>query len=219
MSRKSRNDPNRNRKRSTRTDMKLYTRYNTRAAAEADIDRLIMKAEAMQYNSDSYLVAALQHDRPGIAIQPAGEDTAGAKRGTDYQSIIISKQRNRGEVQWHYAQDRDGTLNQASPHSLHVADDPAGTDLPDRPSDRIYRIPEPSEERHQYEPLKGPDGKRDKARRYVDNQTGQIISRRAHMKLRGIIPEIKAADRAKWNDGTGEGGFIVVVSYGVTTND
>lgn len=39
---------------------------------------------------------------------------------------------------------------------------------------------------------------RDKARRYINKQTGKIISRRAYMRLQGIIPEIPKAKRVRY---------------------
>lgn len=226
MSRKSRNASNRARNRSTRTDFKLYTRYETREAAEADLTRMLTKAEQMVYLSENPLIASMYRQEPATAIQPAGEDTDHAEPGTDFQSIIISKERTKGTAQWFYRQESDGSLTPASATGLTTADDPEGMpDIP-RPDDTVYEggaigeepnLPEPSPTRHDYVPLKGDDGKRDKARRFVNPATGEIISRRAHMKLSGIIPEVKKADRrppVKHRDP-----HIVIISYGVMTND
>ena len=50
---------------------------------------------------------------------------------------------------------------------------------------------------HRYQPLYQ-DGKRDKARRYVNPDTGKIISRRQYIKLtEGVSPEEKAVQRVK----------------------
>lgn len=226
MSRKSRNASNRPRARSTRTDFKLYSRYETREAAEADLNRLMQKAERMIYVTESPLIASMYRQEPATAIQPAGEDTADAEPGTDYQSIIISKERAKGTAEWYYSQDSDGELSPASAAGLLKADDPEGMPAIPRPDDTVYEggaigeepnLPEPSPTRHDYVPLKGDDGKRDKARRFINPATGEIISRRAHMKLSGIIPEVKKADRrppVKHHDP-----HVVIISYGVTTND
>lgn len=229
MSKKSRNSSSRSRSRNTRTDFKLYSRYNTREAAEADLDRMMEKAARMVYVTESPLVAAMYRQEPATAIQPAGEDTQDAKPGTDYQSIIISKERATRTAEFYYAQDSDGELIRVNATRLNPADNPYGMpDIP-RPDDTptpAYEggaeglepnLPEPSPTRHDYEPLKGDDGKRDKARRFINPATGEIISRRAHMKLSGIIPEVKKKDRrppVKHHDP-----HIVIISYGVMTND
>jgi hypothetical protein len=51
-----------------------------------------------------------------------------------------------------------------------------------------------------YQPLKTRNPKtgrmvNDKARRFINPETGQIISRREHLKLRGIVPEIPVAEQ------------------------
>lgn len=245
MSRKTRaKRSNKPRDRPTQTDLKLYTVYNTRAAAEADIERLETKAKLMIGETSSPLVSGLRHQRHAdISIQPASpEILAQAKPGTDYQSIIISKKSNRGESNFYYAQDKGGELQRTGTKGLQEADDPG--DMPDtaRPFDApeestpefppappdpdyVPNLPEPSPAQFDYQPLKGEDGKRDSARRFINTETGEIISRRAHMKLTGIIPEVKKADRkppkqAGAGGGGGTiGGYVVIVSYGATTND
>ena len=228
MSRKTKTKrSNQPRNRGTRTDLKLYARYHSREAAEADAARLIAKAAAMIDETAAPLVSGLRHQRePAVAIQPAGEDTAQAKPGTDYQSIIISKQRATKTAEWFYMQEKGGELTKTGYTGLHVADDPEGMPHIDRapdpepvhyPLDYVPNLPEKDPTRHDYEPLQGPDGKRDPARRFIHSTTGEIISRRAHLKLQGIIPEVKKADRrppVKHHDP-----HIVIISYGVMTND
>lgn len=227
MSRKTRaKRSNQPRNRGTRTDFKLYARYHSREAAEADLDRMMEKAARMVYVTESPLVAGMHRQEPATAIQPAGDDTAQAKPGTDYQSIIITKQRATKTAEWFYAQEKGGELTKTGYTGLHVADDPEGMPHIDRapdpepvhyPQDYVPNLPEPSPTRHDYEPLKGDDGKRDKACQFINTKTGEIISRRAHMKLCGIIPEIKKKDRrppVKHHDP-----HIVIISYGVMTND
>ena len=229
MSRKTKNKrSNQPRNRGTRTDFKLYARYHSREAAEADASRLIAKAAAMIDETAAPLVSGLRHQRePAVAIQPAGEDTSQAKPGTDYQSIIISKQRATKTAEWFYMQEKGGELTKTGYTGLHVADDPGGMPHIDRapdpepvhyPLDYVPNLPEIDPTRHDYEPLQGPDGKRDRARRFINPTTGEIISRRAHMRLSGIIPEVKKADRRPPKKPTGEE-YVTIVSYGVMTND
>lgn len=229
MSRKTKNKrSNQPRDRGTRTDFKLYARYHSREAAEADVHRLIAKAKAMIDETAAPLVSGLRNQRhPAIAIQPAGDDTAQAKPGTDYQSIIISKQRATKTAEWWYMQEKGGKLTKTGYTGLHVADDPGGMPHIDRAADPepvyfaeeyIANLPAPDPTRHDYEPLRGADGKRDKARRFIHQETGEIISRRAHMKLSGIIPEVKKKDRRPPQK-PAEDEYITIVSYGVMTND
>lgn len=230
MSRKTQNKrSNKPRNRGTRTDFKLYARYHSREAAEADAARLIAKAAAMIDETAAPLVSGLRHQRePAVAIQPAGEDTSQAKPGTDYQSIIISKQRATKTAEWFYMQEKGGELTKTGYTGLHVADDPGGMPHIDRapdfadvayyPREYVPNLPEKDPTRHDYEPLKGADGKRDPARRFINPTTGETISRRAHMKLSGIIPEVKKADRRPPKK-PAKDEYVTIVSYGVMTND
>ena len=228
MSRKTKNKrSNQPRNRGTRTDFKLYARYHSREAAEADAARLIAKAAAMIDETAAPLVSGLRHQRePAVAIQPAGEDTAQAKPGTDYQSIIISKQRATKTAEWFYMQEKGGELTKTGYTGLHVADDPGGMPHIDRaadpepvyyPEEYIPNLPEPSPTQHDYVPLYV-DGKRHKARHFVHKITGETINRREHLKLQGIIPEVKKADRRPPKKPAGDE-YVTIVSYGVMTND
>lgn len=227
MSKKSRNSGSRartrERKTTTRTDFKLYSHYRTRQAAEADVDRLLNKAEAMIDNAAAPLVGMLRGGEPGVSIQPSGPGTH-ARAGHDYQSIIITKERMRGESSFYYAQDKEGEIERVSAYGLHEAEDDDDAERPYDPRPSEY---EPDYDEggagftaaDAYEPLKGEDGKRDKARRFIHSETGEIISRRAHLKLQGIIPEVPKAQRwEEWDVNDGDG-FDLVISYGETTND
>ncbi|MCC7570563.1 hypothetical protein KO465_04405 [Candidatus Micrarchaeota archaeon] len=216
MSRKtqSRKTSHRASKRETRLDFKLYRYYHSRKAAERDLSRLVSKARYMAGWSQFFLMNRVSRDSPAIGIEEMSKSAANAPPGADYQSILISKPARSGAVGYsrEYVQDSDGDLSEVR-GGIHVAEDPDGFEAPPPPRDTPVS---PSTLADDYTPLKVVSPKTGKlinhpSRSFVHKETGEVISRRQHMKLRGIIPEIPAAERDKY--------IRVVVSYGVDTHE
>lgn len=200
------------RDRETRVDFKLHRIYHTREAAEADLDRLLDKAQTMLDTTASEIFHALRYQDAAIEIEEIDAPESDVPTGGDYHSMLITKERNRGAAVWSYEQGADGSIESGS--FLHAAPAPDPLRMPDYPEPHD---PAPGGEYEprpdlasEYDPLTGPDGKRDPARRYIHHETGEIISRRAHMKLRGIRPETPASQRGKR--------YRTTISYGVATH-
>lgn len=216
MSRKKhRKETHRHNRRETRLDFKLYRFYHSRKTAERDLKRMEEKGAAMGEWSTFFMMNRTAHDQPSISIEPVSKGATNATPGTDYQSIIISKPstNNRPEYSREYAQDEYGDLHEVH-GGIHTADDPENFSKP-QPQD-TETTPEPSTLADDYIPLKIPSSKTGRlinhpSRSFVHRDTGEVISRRQHLKLQGIIPEIPASERGEYTR--------VIISYGVDTHE
>lgn len=215
MSRKKhRKESHRKSKRETRIDYKLYRYYHTRREAERDLTRMVSKAQEVCEYSTSHLINGLTRQHPSISIEEVSQGSTEADPNTDYQSILISKPatQTRREYVREYTQDSNGELDEAH-GGLHIADDPETFDWK---QPRPQTPPKPRPEADDYMPLKIKSEKTGKlvnhpSRAFVHKVTGEVIPRRQHMKLRGIIPEIPAAQRGTYTR--------TIISYGVETHE
>lgn len=212
---KKRRETHRATKRITHLDYKLYRYYHTEKAATRDLKRMREKAQAIGDYSYFFLMNKAVRDPPSISIEQVSKDAAVAPPGADYQSILVSKPATtyRREYVREYAQDESGDLEEVT-GGIHEAPDPDNFRQP-QPRDTA-ETPEPSSMADEYMPLKIINEKTGKlvnhpSRAFAHRDTGEVISRRAHMRLRGIIPEIPAAERGSYTR--------VIISYGVETHE
>lgn len=212
---KHRKETHRRTKRETRLDFKLYRYYHTRKDAERDMQRMEAKATAICDWSTFFMMNRAARDLPSISIEQVSTSATQATPGDDYQSIIISKpaSNTRHEYSREYAQDEGGELYEVR-GGLHTADDPENFSQP-QPRDTAT-APRPSSTADDYIPLKTLNPKTGRlinhpSRSFVHRDTGEVISRRQHLRLQGIIPEIPARERGTYTR--------VIISYGVETHE
>lgn len=172
----------------TQVDFKLSRIYRNSGDAERDVSRLRERAvETLESVNNALLGRALE-DGASVQFRHISREEFGEKEpGKDYQSVIFE----RGGKQTEYAIDDAGDLEKSY----------GATELdPDGYED------EPPE----FEPLYDDDGKRDSARRYVNVETGETISRREFMRIQDEI------DNREYDDY--DDGIEVIISYGRGTN-
>lgn len=208
---------NKHKNRTTTLDFKLYRYYHGRKTASADLQRMKSKAAAMCEWSTFFLMNSLAEEQPSISMEQVSIDSANAPPGDDYHSIIISKPptTHKHEYSREYIQDASGNIHEAH-GGIHIADDPEIFHQP-QPHETTTQTPTSNQTAaDEYIPLKIPSPKTGRlvnhpSRSFVHRDTGEVISRRQHMYLRGIVPEIPASERGTYTR--------LIISYGVTTHE